>query len=79
MAVLRELNGNREFPLWGQRTVVGRAADCDIVLNVPSVSAHHAEIVFSDGAYQVQDLGSTNGTLVNGQRIQGEHATRPER
>ena len=77
MAVLRDQTGSQVFPLRGPRTVVGRAADCDIVLNAPSVSARHALIIHSGAAYSIQDLGSTNGTLLNGRPIHDRARLRP--
>jgi pSer/pThr/pTyr-binding forkhead associated (FHA) protein len=44
---------------------IGRAADNDLQIDDPSISSHHAEIQFKDGAYFLKDLGSTNGTSVN--------------
>lgn len=49
--------------------LVGRSRTCDIVLDDGNVSRKHAELVRVDDAYEVRDLGSTNGTLVNGQRV----------
>ena len=49
---------------------LGRAQDCDIRLNVVHLSRHHAKLtVRKDGVY-VDDLGSSNGTFVNGNRVQ---------
>lgn len=51
--------------------LLGRAPDCDVVLEEPSVSARHARIdVAPDGAF-VTDLGSTNGTFAAGRRVTG--------
>jgi pSer/pThr/pTyr-binding forkhead associated (FHA) protein len=47
-------------------------SDCTIPLNDQNVSRQHAEIAPARGAYVVRDLGSTNGTMVNGTRIGGE-------
>jgi len=44
---------------------IGRAADCDVCLDYPIVSAHHASITEQDGAYILEDLGSRNGTAIN--------------
>jgi hypothetical protein len=63
----------------GQRTeivgsagaVLGRSRDCDVVLDDPNVSRHHAEVRPSGGSWIVNDLGSTNGIKLNGRRIRG--------
>jgi len=50
--------------------VIGRDEVCDIVLNSPQVSRKHAELIRStDGTFRLRDLGSINGTYVNGKRI----------
>ena len=50
--------------------LVGRVAECDIVLEEdPYASTKHARFFMRDGAWWVEDMGSTNGTLVNAQRI----------
>lgn len=51
--------------------VIGRSRDCDIVLEDAGVSRRHAEIRPSGQGWAVQDLGSTNGVLVNGRALQG--------
>ena len=59
--------------LSGERLVLGRSRDCDVVLDDPNVSRHHAELRVSGGDWVVADLGSTNGVKVNGRRV--DHAT----
>jgi len=54
----------------GREIVVGRASDLDMVLMEDMVSRQHARILSAGGAVTVEDLGSTNGTFVNGQRIE---------
>ena len=49
---------------------IGRLSECRIVLPDPNVSRRHAELTQQDGVVVVTDLGSTNGTLVNGKPIQ---------
>ncbi|MGW6933528.1 FHA domain-containing protein [Lentzea sp. NPDC054927] len=56
------------YPL-GTVTTIGRSPKADLKLQDHEVSSHHAYIEFRDGSYHIQDLGSTNGTLVNGQFV----------
>jgi len=63
----------------GQRAVsVGRLPECTIPLNDANVSRRHCEIHAVGSAFVVVDSGSTNGTKVNGLRIQGEHVLSDE-
>jgi pSer/pThr/pTyr-binding forkhead associated (FHA) protein len=50
-------------------TLVGRREDCDLRLEHKSVSKMHCVLVKTDGLLLLRDLGSTNGTRVNGQRV----------
>jgi hypothetical protein len=72
-------------PVWPSGSVVvldedvvfGRAPDCDAVLDGDSTaSAHHARVFHREGALYAEDLGSTNGTYVNGQRLVAERRLR---
>lgn len=63
--------------LVGRRVVIGRSPDCDVVLNNTSVSRQHAEMLYDGAAWSVRDLGSRNGTGVNGVRVAGERALQP--
>lgn len=51
------------------RVTVGAAADNDLLLNEPTVSRHHAALQRRAGRWYVVDLGSTNGTYLNGRRV----------
>lgn len=57
--------------------VLGRAVDCDVVLPESSVSRRHAELEYAGGRARVRDLGSHNGTLVNGVAAEGWREVRP--
>ncbi len=59
-----------EFPLRAHREIViGRSSDLDMVLVEDMVSRKHAKITTDDTAVAIQDLGSTNGTFVNGEKV----------
>ena len=49
---------------------IGAASDCDIVVDEPTVSGHHCCLTQTEAGFVLQDLNSTNGTFVNGNRIQ---------
>jgi 3',5'-cyclic-nucleotide phosphodiesterase len=51
--------------------ILGRSGETeDYFQNIMTVSRRHARVTYSDGAWKIEDLGSTNGTWVNGQRIE---------
>src|SRR4051794_14702390 len=62
------LDGRTEL-LGAAGAVLGRSRDCDLVIDDPNVSRHHAEVRPSGGSWIVNDLGSTNGVKVNGRRV----------
>jgi pSer/pThr/pTyr-binding forkhead associated (FHA) protein len=60
-----------EYPLAeGQEIVIGRSSDLDMVLVEEMVSRKHARIALQEGTISIEDLGSTNGTFVNGEKVQ---------
>jgi len=72
MAVLIILQGpeaGRKFPLSGNCTVLGRQYDSNICLTGKAISRQHAQILFREKAYYIEDLDSSNGTFHNGLRL----------
>lgn len=56
---------------------LGRDLSNDIVINDPEISRRHARLFVQGSGYIIEDLGSTNGTFVNGQRLMGPNVLRP--
>jgi hypothetical protein len=63
-----ELEGQR-WIIDQDQVTIGRGSDCDVVLSKRQVSRYHARIERDDGGYLLRDLGSKNGTYVNGQEV----------
>jgi len=59
----------RTVDLSGRPALIGRGSDCDVVLADAHASRHHARLEVRGGVYVLTDLGSTNGTRVNGHRV----------
>lgn len=60
---------DRSYSLEGQLVKVGRATDNDLLIDDRRVSRRHAELVQANGQWVIRDLGSTNGTAVNGRLV----------
>jgi FHA domain-containing protein len=58
------------FKPTGPRTLIGRAADCEIFLDDVTVSRRHAELLHEGDRFTIRDLGSLNGTFVNRRRVE---------
>jgi pSer/pThr/pTyr-binding forkhead associated (FHA) protein len=68
-ARLVSADGGPSIDLTKDMTLFGRDEDCDVRLDHKSISKLHCVIVKTDGLLLLRDLGSTNGTRVNGQRV----------
>ena len=69
-----------EYPMLpNKEIVVGRSSDLDMVLVEEMVSRKHARIAYEDDAVVIEDLGSTNGTFVNGEKVKRAHLKEGDR
>ena len=66
---LQPVGGGDPIPLLKPTLIIGRRESSDIVLRFPNVSGTHCELSLIDGRWVVKDLGSSNGTKINGTRV----------
>jgi signal transduction histidine kinase/ActR/RegA family two-component response regulator len=72
LVVVQGDRAGRQQVLDNARTVIGRALDCNMRFDMAQLSRHHAVVHrHEDGRYEVEDLGSSNGTFVNGAPVEG--------
>lgn len=79
-AELKVIGGKQHgslIPLQTKKFLVGREQDCQLRPSSESVSRHHCVFTLDDFSVRLRDLGSTNGTFVNGQRVQGQVVLQP--
>ena len=72
LKVLEGRQQGKTIPLHVRQFLIGREQDCHLRPNSDLVSRHHCVFTLDDFSLRLRDLGSTNGTLVNGERIQGQ-------
>ncbi|MDP9229002.1 MAG: FHA domain-containing protein, partial [Actinomycetota bacterium] len=73
MLVIREGNGaGSEHPLDGEVVLGREPGSVDLVIDDPGISRRHAAVRALGGSITVEDLGSSNGTYANGERISAE-------
>ncbi len=65
-------SGDR-IELGEEKNLIGRLADCVVVISDGNTSRHHAEVHRAGSGFVINDLGSTNGTFVNGERLVADH------
>lgn len=69
--VVAATHSRRVVPIEEMEVTVGRENGCQVLIDLPSVSGKHAAIRFKEGRFSVTDLGSSNGTQVDGQTVTG--------
>jgi len=67
----------RRHALTGNRAVIGRGSDADVTIDDPGASRRHAEVVWDGSRGVLRDLGSTNGTSLDGRKV-GQAALEPD-
>jgi len=78
LGTLIPVGGGDPIPLLKSEIVVGRRGSCDIRLDFENVSGKHCTFRLINGVWHVRDMGSTNGTTVNGSRLSSQHVIMPE-
>jgi pSer/pThr/pTyr-binding forkhead associated (FHA) protein len=66
----------RDFPIHGEEFLIGRGTDCDLRLPASEISRHHCLLRVRKGEATISDLGSSNGTFVNGKPIRSAVSVR---
>ena len=78
LGTMRPLGGGDPIPLKKMELTIGRRKSCDINLDFDNISGKHCQLRYISGVWHVRDLKSTNGTTVNGNRIDHEQGLMPD-
>jgi predicted component of type VI protein secretion system len=78
LGILQPVGGGDPIPLYKTEMVVGRRPSCDIRLDYENISGKHCLLRLLNGVWNIKDLGSTNGTTVNGARLVAEQSVMPD-
>jgi predicted component of type VI protein secretion system len=70
LLIVKENGSSQEIVLRKPRIVVGREPGCELRIPLPSVSRQHCEFIIESGSITVRDMGSSNGTYINKERIE---------
>lgn len=77
LGFLRPMGGGDPIPLLKDEILIGRRPTCEVRLDFENVSGRHAQLKFIHGVWHVRDLGSTNGTFINGAKISHDQSVMP--
>jgi pSer/pThr/pTyr-binding forkhead associated (FHA) protein len=69
LVVVEGASAGCQYPLDRERLIIGRGPDVDLAFEDPEMSRQHVILDFRRGAFRLRDLDSTNGTLLNGNRV----------
>jgi len=78
LGVMNPVGGGDPIPLTKSELVIGRRPGTDIRLDFENISGKHCMLRLINGVWMIRDLGSTNGTTVNGSRISSEQSLMPD-
>jgi hypothetical protein len=78
LGVMKPIGGGDPVPLLKDNLIIGRRASCDICLDFENVSGKHCELRFFHGLWHIRDLGSKNGTTLNGLKVGAEQSVLPD-
>ena len=76
LVVIYGLDLGRKYDLGKEETIIGRSSKADIQVDQESISRNHAKLSLDDKRVTISDMGSTNGTYVNDDLVEGEHQLR---
>jgi FHA domain len=78
LGILKPMGGGDPIPLLKAELVIGRRPSNDICLDFHNISGKHCKLRLINSVWHVRDLGSTNGTSVNGLQLTSEHNVLPD-
>ena len=70
LVLIKKDGQRRAFPLAAGITIIGRHPNCDLRIPLMEISRRHCQVNYRNGLFGLRDLGSANGTFVNGERIE---------
>jgi hypothetical protein len=78
LGILVPVGGGDPIPLTKPEIIVGRRRSCDLFLDFNNISGKHCQLRIINGVWHARDLGSTNGTSLNGMALNSEHSVLPD-